>query len=312
MALSGMAEAGSVFAHEEAGLGEPIYFLLHVPKCAGQTVNGHVRAYAPPGGYFRPPKRRGMARWIGPAYDVRDMPEPEKLRVVTGHWIARSLERRFDNREIRRTVLLRDPLSHAISYYNFRMMRYRAVGQGAYEFDVAYRAAARNPICHFLLHRYFEIPWLRLCAMSAEDKYDLLNRFFGGFWFTADYRRCDDLIVSLAEALGMPKKAVRKNTSTEWQRRVDWKPLTADDLSEAQRSRIIEDNILDQLLWENWREAGHDTARVSPRPLPRKAGNAFLTNEALRPWFQVQRRWKRATGAIPAADEGGVGVHRVS
>ena len=300
MKLSGMAEAGNVFAHADAVVSEPVYFLLHVPKCAGQTVDSHIMAHAPPGSYYLPRKRRGMARRILRAYDAWDMPDPSRLRIVNGHWIGRSLESRFGDREIRRAVLLRDPLSHAISYYNYRMMRYRSNGQGAYEFDVAYRAASRDPVCHFLLYRYLEIPWVRLCVMSTQDKYDLLNRCFNRFWFAADYGRCDDLIVSLAEALGMPNRAVRENTGDDWHKRVDWTPLTADDLTAAQRSRIVEDNILDQLLWESWREAGHDTANIRPKPLPGKACKAFITNEALRPWYQVERRWKRATGAIPA------------
>jgi len=279
---------------EEAGFRQPMYFILHVPKCAGRTIEDHLKTYASPGAFYQLPKRRGFSRIFHSKFDAREMPEPNKLQAVSGHYLGCSLECRFRNRTMRRTVLLREPVSHAISYYNYRMMRYLSQGLGTYDFELAYRAGRRNPICHFLLNSYLEISWFRLCAMSAQEKYELLNRCLSRFWFVADYTRCNDLVGALSSELGLPEEGIRKNTSSQWQQRVTWAPLISDDLSPAMRNRIVEENVLDQVLWDTWRNAEHNIAQIRPQPLPKSVGNALLATEMLRPGYQAKRRWKRA------------------
>jgi len=273
MRWSGLGEMDDFVSVEESDFMQPMYFILHVPKCAGRTIENHLQTYASPGTYYQVPKRRGFSRNFRSKFDARDLPEPNGLKAVSGHFLGRSLECRFRNRAMRKTVLLREPVSYAISYYNLRMMRYLSQGLGVYDFELAYRAARRNPICHFLLNTYLEISWFRLCAMSAQEKYELLNRCLSRFWFVADYTRCDDLVRALSSDLGLPEEGIRKNTSSQWQQCVKWEPLTTNDLSPAMRNRIVEENVLDQVLWDTWRNAEHDNTHILPQPLPNTNGH---------------------------------------
>jgi hypothetical protein len=109
-----------------------------------------------------------------------DFPGFGRARVISGHEISRSLEQLYPRREIRRIVLLRDPLHQQISPYNWRMMDYLAKGLATYSFELHLRAQPRDYIAHFLLSRWPEIPRLRLKGevLVAGDK-NLETGLFG-------------------------------------------------------------------------------------------------------------------------------------
>src|SRR5262249_45127184 len=108
----------------------PVYFILHLPKTAGSTIEVHLEEYCPSGTLWRPKPAPRRQRLIGQRYDLRDLPDMRRVRVVVGHYVGRSLEKYFPSREIRRIVLLRDPLGLQISYYNYMNMWYLDEGLG--------------------------------------------------------------------------------------------------------------------------------------------------------------------------------------
>src|SRR5690606_3690437 len=118
-----------------------------------------------------------------------------------------------------------------ISYYNFRMMRYLSEGWKAYSFEAHLRSLPCNPISHFLLQKWLEIPWPALMVMSPDRKYELLNGELARFWYVADYKHCDELVALMGHELGISTSPERLNTQEDWLKRVEWQPLTADDLS---------------------------------------------------------------------------------
>jgi hypothetical protein len=215
---------------------------------------------------------------------------------VCGHVLGVSVERLFAGRELKRSLLLRDPVSHAVSYYNFRMMRYLSQGLHPYSFSLAYRATQRNFITHHILRNFLELPWHQLTRLSEDEKYGLVNAFLARFWFVGDYRLCSDLIAALAAPLGIPGRAHAINTCAEWERRVAWSRLEADDLPSDAVDRIRRENLLDQRLWETWREAGHDVGSVCPRALAGRNATGFITAEATRFVNQIARRVQRRWG----------------
>lgn len=261
----------------------PLHILLHVPKCAGRTIEVHLAAHMAAEAFFMPrhPGRGGVSK----------MPAPEGIRALSGHHLARSIERRFEGREIRRSVLLRDPLSFQVSYYNFKMMRYLASGGRPYGFPLYYRALQRDPMAHFLLLRWLEVSPARLIVMPVAEKWRLLCEALSGFWFVADYRRCDELIAAIAADLGVPAAAKRVNDEAAWVRTVDWQPLAAADLTDEQRRRIPLDNPLDAALHATWANAGHEAASVQPGPGP--ASSDFVAHELARPYWEARRRLAR-------------------
>ncbi len=280
---------------------EPVYFLLHIPKTAGQTIQVHLAEHCAPGVFWQSRSRLRLERGARPG----DLPDPDRARVISGHHIGRSLEALFCGRPIRRVLLLRDPLELQISLYNWQMMDHLAKGLGTYSFELHLQALPRNFIVHFLLSRWLEIPWPRLMLMRDEQKYRILNRTLARFWFVGAHADCDRLIEAIGPELGVPPLAKPRNTSAELQAQTGWRLVTADALSPATREAIRVHHGLDQVLWEDWRTAGFDPATVRPRALGPDATSGFLAHEIRRPWFALGRFVARRRGLWWSAGEPG-------
>ena len=278
----------------------PIHFVFHVSKCAGCTIHSHLATYAHKGSYYRLHKRKGFSRLFLPRYLLSGSPAPQDLKAVGGHFLGRSIEHLFAGRPIKRSILLRDPLSQFVSHYNFRMMRYLSQGLGIYSPDIAYRARQPNFVTHFILRNFLEIPWPRLLSLSALEKYAAVNQFLSSFWFVGDYTRCNDLVAALAPELGVPATAKRQNTRAEWQRRVRWNPLLVDELPNRMIEQIRRENMLDQLLWETWSDVDQACISTRAETIHEQPLTEFVARQALRLVFQVKRRvhrgWKESSG----------------
>lgn len=108
-----------------------------------------------------------------------------------------------------------------------------------------------------------------------------------------DHTRCDELIAKLAPDLGIPAVAETKNSSQQWLQCVDWAPLKMSALSRSMIDSIKQDNILDQLLWESWKDS--ESSQLQPRlqaigetPLTRR-----VATQSSRLINQVKRRYHR-------------------
>src|SRR6516225_3607028 len=244
-----------------------VYFILHIPKAAGQTIQHHMADHCAPGVFWGPHQAPRLQALSGRRYDPDSLPEASRMRVVFGHNLGRSLEKYFLGRAIRRVVLLRDPISLQLLLYNHRMMVHLTKGLGTYNFDLHLKVLPRDFIAHRFLARWLEIPWPVLMAMTDQQKYAALNRALSQYWFVGSHTDCDRLIAAISRDLGVPAAARRRNTAGEWERRVGWQPLKAAELSPATRGRILANNRLDQWLWESWHTAGFNPAGVSPPPL---------------------------------------------
>lgn len=268
-------------------MAEPVLLLPHVPKCAGSTVERHLAAHLGRPGFWSP-RRRARAlpvELFGRKWDAR-LPGPAgAVRAVSGHYVGRSVVRLFEGRPVWRAVLLRDPAALLLSWYNYRMMRYRAAGQNPYPFEVELAARPADPMAHFLLERWCELPWWRITRLSTDDKRAMLDEVLGGFDFVADIAGCDALVAEVSRRLGIPETAERRNTAGEWTARVDWTPLRAGDLAPATRARLAERTGLDRWLWERW-ALGRE-----PGGPPRTA--SFLRAELGRPVAELRRRLSR-------------------
>jgi hypothetical protein len=271
----------------------PVHFVFHLSKCAGCTIHWHLATHLRKGSYYRPNKRKGFSRLFLPRYELTGMPEPQHLKAVGGHFLGRSIEHLFAGRPIKRSILLRDPVSHFVSHYNFRMMRYLSQGLGTYSPEIAYRARQPNFLTHFILRNFLEIPWPRILSLSAVEKYAAVNRFLSSFWFVGDYMRCNDLVAALAPELGVPATAKAQNTCAKWQGRVRWNLLRVDDLPRQTIEQIRRENMLDQLLWETWNDVGQACISTRVETIHEQPLTEFVARQALRLVFQVKRRVHR-------------------
>jgi len=285
------------------GPSSPVYFILHIPKTAGQTIQQHLAEHCASGVFWGPHQAPRLQALSGARYKPRDLPEAPRVRAVFGHNVSRSLEIFFADREIRRVVLLRDPISLHLSLYNHRMMLHLAKGLGTYSFDLHLKALPRDFVAHRLLARWLEIPWPTLMAMTDQQKYTTLNRALSQFWFVGPYTDCDHLVAAISSDLGLPAAARSRNTTAEWEKRTNWRPLRAAELSAATQRSILASNPLDQALWEDWAGAGPNPAEVRPRQVESPGLSFFLAHEIVRPMFNRICRYRR--DGIPWLDRSG-------
>lgn len=278
----------------QIGTREVVFLAIHVPKCAGSTIERHMAKHLPADACWITRKRspRLPIAW-GRPYALRGGPELSGVRFISGHYVGRSLVRMLSDRVVKRSVLLREPTSFMISYYNYRMMRYLSLGWRPYSFDLHLRSLQNDPMSHFLLERWLEIPWPVLMVMSPERKYQLLNEELRRFWYVADYRYCNELTAKIAAELEISTTPERFNTQEDWTQKVDWRPLTTDDLTPAIRAEISARTRLDQALWQSWSEARMKTASIQPVALGDSSRFNFPLAEMRRPVHQVARRLQR-------------------
>lgn len=247
---------------------EPVHFLLHVPKCAGTTVESHFSRALGPGFLLAPRWDSVLRNVIGNRYAFAPGdPKLAPVRVVSGHSLSRSLAAAFDGREIRESVLIRDPLGFLLSFYNYRVQRHEdGHGGPPPDFERWYLAQRRNPVARFILNRYFEQGIPALYRRSSAARLAWLEARLTRFWFVAGYHRASEMIAGISRELGLPETVASRNVTRA-------RRIRADDLPAALRDRIANENALDQTLYERWRERGWQQDAdppMGPRPaLPR-------------------------------------------
>ncbi|MGE3784090.1 MAG: hypothetical protein AB7H71_15295, partial [Alphaproteobacteria bacterium] len=242
----------------------PVYFLLHMPRTGGNTIAAHLRAHL--GDQVCAVSRPGPLDMLGGRRFCLDGGlDFSRVRAVTGHYLGRSLEQSFPGREIRRTLLLRDPIGFHVSYYNHRMMFSLSRGGSTCDFERHFRMQPRDLVPLLLLWHWLEMPIRAFPATSDADKYELLSESLTGFWFVGSHEDGDGLLAALAADLGIPTGARRKNTTSEWRKRVSWRPLRVEDLSVPTREAILAKNPIHNALWHDWRNARFAVAPPASR-----------------------------------------------
>jgi tetratricopeptide (TPR) repeat protein len=254
-----------------AGTASPVYFLLHMPRTGGNTITAHLKAHL--GDQVCAVSRPAPLQVLGrQRFNLDEGPDFRRVHAVTGHYLGRSLERRFPGREIRRTLLLRDPIGFHVSYYNHRMMFSLSRGGPTCDFERHLRAQPADLVPLLLLWYWLEMPLRTFLATGDSYKFERLNESLAGFWFIGGYEDGDRLLAAIAADLGIPAATQRKNTTSEWRKRVPWRPLRAEELSSAMRDAILAKNPLHDALWHGWRGAGFAVAQHASRngsfPLP--------------------------------------------
>src|SRR5262249_4368409 len=271
----------------------PVYFILHIPKTAGQTIQQHLAEHCAPGVFWGPHQAPRLQALSGRRYKPHSLPEVPRIRAVFVHNLGRSLEKYFPDPEIRWVILMLDPISLQLSLYNHRMMLHQTKGLGTYGFDLHLKALPHNFIAHRLLWRWLEIPWPVLMTMADRQKYAVLNRELSRFWFVGSHADCDQLIAVISRDLGLPAAARQRNTTADWERRTGWRPLRAGELSAAMREAILAKNPLDRALWETWGGTGQNSAEVRPPQFEPRGASDFLAREIVRPIFSGVCRYRR-------------------
>ncbi|MBN9247736.1 MAG: hypothetical protein J0I81_09870, partial [Hyphomicrobium sp.] len=168
-------------------------------------------------------------------------------------------------------------------------MRYLTEGQHTYSFSLFLRATRVNPLAHFLLERWLEMPWVQLVRLSDERKAEILDEVLASIDYIADIREADSLIESISAEIGISPEAPRRNSAEEKQAITGWKIVRAADLSATDRALLKSRTALDQYLWSRW-------VRKEMKPFDSHAPSSFVLSEFVRPKYQVERRIARRFG----------------
>lgn len=244
--------------------GRTVHFLLHVPKCAGTTVEAHFRAHLGDAFIFAPRWESPVRNLIGNRYPGLEPSRLAHVRAVSGHSLSASMRALFPGAEIRESVLLRDPAGYLLSFYNYRWTRFeQGWGTRPPEFATWYRAQRRNPITRFLLNRYFGWGVPALYRLSSAARLEWLEARLARFHFVGSYRRADEMVAGISHDMGLPERVEHQNVTAS-------RRLSAAELPADVQSRIAADNALDQVLWERWKDRGWRQEALPGAPaLPR-------------------------------------------
>ncbi|MBU2532084.1 MAG: sulfotransferase family protein [Alphaproteobacteria bacterium] len=266
-----------------------LHVMLHIPKCAGTTMEGHLTRHLGKRRVWTPKKRtrRFPLELFGRKYDPRPPGPLDDIVAVSGHFIGRSIERHFPNRRIKRSIILRDPERLMMSYYNYRMMRYISQGQRPFPFIFHMRALPPNPVATFLLERWLEMPLIRVVALDRAKKAALLDDALCTFDHVVDISQADDLTSWCSRDLGIPETADRSNTAETWERHTGWKSVRLEDLADAERDELRERVALDHYLWRRW--ALGEIGVLAPR-----VRTLEISSQLARPGYQIRRRLARS------------------
>ncbi len=187
----------------------PVYFMLHMPRTGGNTIAAHLKAHL--GDQVCAALRPAPLEMLGECrFRLDEGSDFRQVHAVTGHYLGRSLERRFPGREIRRTLLLRDPVGFHVSYYNHRMMFSLSRGGPTCDFERHLRVQPRDLVPLLLLWYWLEMPLRTFLTTGDARKYELLNEALSGFWFVGSYEDGDRLLAAVARDLGIPTDCAAK------------------------------------------------------------------------------------------------------
>lgn len=237
-----------------------VYFMLHVPKCAGSTAIGHIEHHLGPAAQQAPRWSSPMRNFVGNRSPFKpNDPRLTGVRVLYGHALSQHFKSAFPDAEIKEAVTLRDPVGYFISLYNFRAGRaQRGAGPVDPPFERWYPAQRKNPISRFILYRYFGWPPPRLFA-PTRSRLAWLEQRLSRFWFVGSYRRVNELVNGMAEELGIPGDPAHLNSDPT-------KKIHANDVPEDLKRLIQEDNLLDDVLFRRWSDRGFDAGRDPVEP----------------------------------------------
>ncbi|MXN64579.1 hypothetical protein GR183_06650 [Stappia sp. GBMRC 2046] len=234
----------------------PAYFIVHIPKCAGSTVRGFLRDELSPDQIAEFGHKDGNIRSIfKPGPKRADFPEDfRRIVALSGHQLPRYLIDRFQDREVRECVNLRDPVGFFVSHYNFTMQKGVEAGREILPFGLWYRSVQKNPVAQHFLFRYLGIGYPKLEFMPSRERLETIERYLRDFHYVGSYRHSDEFLGRMAAELGIEQEPTPRNVTSL--RIYDKKSLP-----EKWKNRILKENALDQALYERWKDRKWDKSR---------------------------------------------------
>lgn len=279
-----------------------VYFILHIPKCAGRTVQNFLKtrfgdgepAPVKTGRSARyigrrilfPGRRKAPFRFFGKRYESLTDVSLSAVDFVFGFYVTRSMMAHFPDRNVKQAVLIRDPVGHFFSHYNFRMGKYTAQGLRPFGFDLWYKSRRPNPISKYLF-AYLEVPFIRHVFMSDQKKLDVILDGLADFWHVGPHNECGDLIARIAKEQGVSADFEARNVTQD-------RFMEFADFNTRYGRKIKEENGLDQAIFEFFASDVPIEQRARPKVRGREWRN--IIRGGFVPWYILRYRLRRRYG----------------
>lgn len=191
----------------------PLYLFAHIPKTAGQTLRRHFRRHIRP-------RERVIA------VNARDEnapgstgapagPDRASCDLVVGHRVTLEITREFPNRAHRFFTVLRDPVEHTISSYNWEAHQlYSSQGKKPPRFERWFRKRKCSLMAWWLISRFKKVPAEIHMLYSQERLLEEAGQLLDQFWLVACVEELETSLGPVFEALGIPTQLkVRRNVA---------------------------------------------------------------------------------------------------
>lgn len=234
---------------------DPVHFLVHVPKCAGTTVELHFARHLGDDFLIAPRSKSFLRDFTGNRASLPGS-KAKALKVISGHSLAERMATDVAPQSVLPSVLLREPVSWFLSYFNYQVDRASYDSRRPHSSFEDWRAlVAPNPIARFLMRRYFGVGYPRLFSFSSREKFFFLNEKLKDFYFVGDVRHTALLIADISRQMNIPEKAEPSNVTRS-------KLVIRSDVTDQLVSQIRKYNALDVALHQVWGERLFKTAQT--------------------------------------------------
>jgi hypothetical protein len=249
-----------------------IYIMHHLPKTGGVSIRNWLARYL---GMHRGMVHYGVAGELLcmkhrlPFLEQMAPSQLESVRIVMGHYVAETTADFFQGREIRRIIVLREPVRRLISQYNHAMNFWCNMGRtpidfyqwfethavDRYDYKDALRSQGLTPwiafqsqaslgpnyMGRFIAQSFGKRDWPLLESQEFAAK---VNELLESFWLVGLTERLADVAAALGHALGIPTGIAHENRGRE--RRTFLEP------SEELNTFIREHNQADCRIYDHW------------------------------------------------------------
>ncbi|MFA5951746.1 MAG: hypothetical protein WC807_15835 [Hyphomicrobium sp.] len=275
-----------------------VFYLVHVPKCAGTTVEHFAFTSLAPGEVFCPEKSWPINRFfLGKAWRRPSAIEPDQVRVICGHYFGRACGHLLTPHTPLEALLIRDPVPLFLSWYNYRMARHERFGRPVPKFKDWYKSQGRNPIARHVCTRHLGWSEAKFLVLKNSTIIEQLCSTLDSFWFIGDFRHVDRLLDAVGERLNVKQDHEIRNVT-------QYKFLRRAELDGGLVEQIRRENAIDGYLYGRYRDRLFDPAAVASVAEP-LTGARLIRDELRRAcaWARIRKRQLRArtTAALPVA-----------